>query len=238
MIHRPPYWRSGSQRRCGVPPSWTVVALAALAAGGCVQRRFLIRSNPPGAVVYVDKYEIGRTPVSHDFTYYGTREIRLVKDGYQTLTVQQPIPAPWYQVPPLDFVAENLIPGEIRDVRVLDYQLQPDVVVPKAQLMERAEGLRRGTQRSQPVGPAAAPAVEPSSLPPARPQPAWETLPGPATAPGRLPPPGVSGAVPPGYAPPPGLAPPTGPALGTPGGEPAFDAPLAPPRPTYNPPNY
>ena len=207
-----------------------------------MQRRFLIRSNPPGAVVYVDKsYEIGRTPVSHDFTYYGTREIRLVKDGYQTLTVQQPIPAPWYQVPPLDFFAENLIPGEIRDVRVLDYQMQPDVIVPKAQLMERAEGLRRGTQRSQPIAPVGtAPAVEPGSLPPARPQPTWETLPGPATQPGRLPPPSASrSAIPPGFAPPPGYTPPpAGPQLGAPGGEPAFDAPLTSPRPVYNPPNY
>ena len=59
-----------------------VVALAT----GCVQRRMTIRSNPPGALVYVDDYQIGSTPVSHDFVYYGTRKIRVVKDGYETLT--------------------------------------------------------------------------------------------------------------------------------------------------------
>lgn len=105
-----------------------------------------IRSNPPGALVYVDDQPtpIGTTPVSHDFIYYGTRKIRLIKDGYETLTVMQPIPAPWYEFPPIDFVAENLVPGQIRDQRIMDFQLKPQMVVPTDQLMSRAEDLRRG----------------------------------------------------------------------------------------------
>ena len=97
-----------------------VALLAALTATGCVQRRMTIRSSPPGALAYVDDYQIGTTPVSTDFIYYGTRKIRLVKDGYETLTVRQPFPLPWYQVFPLDFVTENIWPGEIRDERVVD----------------------------------------------------------------------------------------------------------------------
>ena len=125
-----------------------LVCLAALllcATGtGCVERRLLIRSNPPGALVRVDGYEIGTTPVSTPFIYYGTREIQLVKDGYETVTVKQPIPAPWYQYFPLDFVSENLVPGEIRDERVVDYQLVPQRIVPSDQLLNRADALRRG----------------------------------------------------------------------------------------------
>ncbi|NLX97876.1 MAG: PEGA domain-containing protein [Rhodopirellula sp.] len=109
---------------------------------GCVRRRMTIRTNPPGALVYVDDYEIGTTPVSTNFTYYGTRKIRLVKEGYETLTVMQPIPAPWYQFPPFDFVSENLVPGEIRDRRDFTFQLRPQVVVPVDQLRGRAEELR------------------------------------------------------------------------------------------------
>ena len=112
------------------------------ASAGCVQRRMMIRSNPPGALVYVDDYEIGTTPVSHNFTYYGTRKIRLVKDGYETLTLMQPIPTPWYEIPPLDFCLENLVPGELRDHRTLDYQLRPQMVVPPDELLGRAEALR------------------------------------------------------------------------------------------------
>jgi hypothetical protein len=51
----------------------------------------LLRSNPPGATVYVDNQLIGVTPCATDFTYYGTREVRLVKPGFETLTVNQPI---------------------------------------------------------------------------------------------------------------------------------------------------
>ncbi len=96
-------------------------------------------------MVYVDEYEVGTTPVARKFTYYGARKIRLVKDGYETLTVMQPIRAPWYQIPPLDFVTENLIPWKIRDYRELNYRMTPQMVVPTEQLLGRAESLRRGT---------------------------------------------------------------------------------------------
>ena len=110
--------------------------------GGCVRRRMTIRSNPPNAVVYVDNYQIGTTPVSTNFIHYGTRNIRIVKDGYETLTVEQPIPAPWYQIPPIDFVSEILTPTEIRDHRTLNYQLVPQRIVPPDELRSRAEDLR------------------------------------------------------------------------------------------------
>lgn len=70
--------RSG---RAAVVCCCLLAGAAVAAAGGCVQRRMTVRSNPPGALVYVDDYQIGTTPVSTDFIYYGTRKIRLVKDG-------------------------------------------------------------------------------------------------------------------------------------------------------------
>lgn len=127
---------------------------------GCVHRRMTIRTNPPGAVAYVDDYEIGTTPVSTDFVYYGTRKIRLVKDGCETMTVMQRVRPPWYQVPPLDFVTENLVPCKIRDHRTLDYTLNPQMVVPTEQLLQRAEGLRARSQASAATVPSA-PAVMP-----------------------------------------------------------------------------
>ena len=137
---------------------WALLGLIlCLCHTGCVQRRMTIRSNPPGALVYVDDQPtpIGTTPVSHDFIYYGTRKVRLIKDGYETLTVMQPIPAPWYEFPPIDFVAENFVPGQIRDQRTMDFQLKPQMVVPTEQLLSRAEDLRRGVHAT--AGVAAAP---------------------------------------------------------------------------------
>ncbi|MFM7737868.1 MAG: PEGA domain-containing protein, partial [Planctomycetota bacterium] len=71
---------------------WLFVCLVLLLLAnnsGCVQRRMLIRSQPEGAMVTIDRQAIGQTPVSVPFTYYGTREIQLEKDGYQTIQVRQ-----------------------------------------------------------------------------------------------------------------------------------------------------
>ena len=63
---------------------------------GCVERRYTIRSDPPGATVIVNGEEIGPSPASKSFVYYGDREITLMLDGYETKTVIQPIKAPWW----------------------------------------------------------------------------------------------------------------------------------------------
>lgn len=123
-------------------PFLAIILAATIVAPGCVQRRMTIRSNPPGALVYVDDYELGTTPVSHDFVYYGTRNIKLVKDGYETLTVRQPFPVPWYQYFPLDFVTENLLPWEVRDERVVDLAMVPAASVPAESVVARAEQAR------------------------------------------------------------------------------------------------
>ena len=99
-----------------------------------------------GALVYVDDNEVGLTPVAISPIYYGNRKIRLVKDGYETQEFIQSVPPPWYEIPPLDFFSENVVPGKIRDVRTYDYQLYPQTVVPQEDLLTKAEGLRRGTQ--------------------------------------------------------------------------------------------
>jgi len=105
----------------------------------------MVRSNPTGAMVYLDNQPIGTTPCATDFIYYGTREVRLVKVGYETLTVNQPIPAPWYQIPPLDFFSEVLLPRKIQDYRTVSFHMQPQVIVPTEQLLARAEQLRQST---------------------------------------------------------------------------------------------
>ena len=186
-------------------------------AAGCVERRMTVRSNPPGAAVYVDDYQIGTTPVAVNYTYYGTRKIRLVKDGFETLTVYQPMPAPWYQYFGIDFFSENIWPGKIRDERSYDYQMSPIVMVPNDQLLNRAEQLR-SNGRAIPAA-----AVEPIVTGPATGVPPIETLPAPGTLPpaDSLPPPGT-------YPQPSTLSPPINSA-------PINSAPLLPPSGTYTP---
>jgi len=139
--------------------------LIVILLSGCVQRRLTISSNPPGAIVKVDDVEIGRTPVSTGFTYYGTRKIQLAKAGYETLTVLQPVPTPWYQWPGIDFVSEHFVPGKIHDDRLFSYNLEPAVTVPTDQLLERAQELRQQSvapdANSLPVETVPTPSVSP-----------------------------------------------------------------------------
>ena len=121
---------------------------------GCVQRRLLIRSNPEGALVSVDHQIVGHTPVAVPFSYYGTRLIKLEKDGYETSVVKQRVNAPWYAYPPIGFFVDNLAFREVRDSRVLDFQLSPRLQVNEQQLLNSANQLRQEVQRDMLVAPA------------------------------------------------------------------------------------
>lgn len=84
-----------------------------------------IESNPAGALVLLDGKEVGYTPVSADFTYYGTREVTLIKDGYQTQTFPARLQTPWYQHIPLDFFSDNFSPHQVTNRHRFQYQLMP-----------------------------------------------------------------------------------------------------------------
>lgn len=165
-----------------------IIALFAPATG-CVRRRLNVRTNPPGALVYVDNQQIGTTPCSVDFTYYGTREIRLIKPGYETLTVNQPIPTPWYEYPPLDFISENLVATKIRDNRTVTYNLAPQIVVPPQQLVDRANQLRQDALQYPVAQAGASIPLSPAPLMPATPAASVSGPPSPALAP--VPPPAL-----------------------------------------------
>lgn len=125
-----------------------IVATLPLATG-CVERRFVIESDPPGALVLVNGQPLGSSPADGHFVYYGNYTFTLIKDGFETLHVDQMIRSPWYQIPPLDFISENLYPGKLEDVRRFRYALQPAAQVNTQQLLQQAEALRgRGQQIS------------------------------------------------------------------------------------------
>jgi hypothetical protein len=162
-----------------------------LPATGCLRRRLTVRTNPPGAQVFVDDQEIGTTPCSASFVYYGTRKVTVMKDGYKTETVFQKLNAPWYEFPGLDFVSENLYPREIRDERIVDIELSPEQIVPQQKLLDRAQSLRDGA-RSGVITPAISNVVESrppgetgvpgQGLPGSQPLP-YEPLPAPPASP-------------------------------------------------------
>ncbi len=119
-----------------------ILALLGLALAGCVERRYTIRSEPPGALLIVNGEEVGTTPVSRPFTFYGDRSIRLQAEGYETLDVVQPINAPYYDNLLTEFFTENLVPFTLRDERAFNYTMIPLKPTDPNGLLDRAEALR------------------------------------------------------------------------------------------------
>jgi PEGA domain len=118
------------------------VMLAIVGLSGCVERRYTIRTDPPGALVIANGEEIGVTPVSKAYTYYGIRRFRILREGYDTLDIDQPFEPPWYDNYLTEFFTENVIPYTFRDERTLTYKLSTEKQADKVPLTERAEALR------------------------------------------------------------------------------------------------
>lgn len=127
---------------------------------GCVERRMVINSDPPGAVVLRNGQPLGATPVDDHFIYYGTYNFTLIKEGYETLNVQEKVKAPWYEWFPLDFISENLVPYPIVDVRRFNYKLQPRTVPPTQQILTDSQLLRSKGQALEAPPPQQPPAPQ------------------------------------------------------------------------------
>lgn len=132
---------------------FVVVAVTAALLTGCVERRMVITSDPPADLVLINNHPVSAAPADYGFVYYGTYKITLIKEGYQTLVVEQKVPTPWYEYMPLDFVSENLWPRRIEDVHRFHYQLCPLETVQTDPLLSEAERLRsRGRTLPQSEG--------------------------------------------------------------------------------------
>ncbi|HEX4055852.1 MAG TPA: PEGA domain-containing protein [Tepidisphaeraceae bacterium] len=111
--------------------------------GGCVERILTMQSNPPGALVYLNGQEMGRTPVERDFTWYGTYDVVVRHEGYETIKKAEPVIAPIYEWIPLDLISE-ILPIPLKDHRTFTYDLKPLPAATEVSpgLMIRAEQLR------------------------------------------------------------------------------------------------
>ena len=136
-----------------------LVAATLLSAGGsgCVQRTLTVRTDPPGALVFMNDQEIGRTPVTRNFTWYGVYDVEIRAAGYESIKTTSPVIAPWWQWVPLDLFAEFL---PLTDHHELGFTLrrpnerdeEADLLVRRAeQLGTELEGTRKAT--TQPTTP-------------------------------------------------------------------------------------
>jgi hypothetical protein len=138
-------------------------ALWCVGAVGCVQRTITITSEPPGALVWLNDREIGRTPVDVEFLHYGTYDVRLQLAGHEPLMTRGDAMPPWWDNVGLDFFAE-MVPGARSDV-AWHYVLAPAANDPEA-LVQRANDLRAKALEGMTELPHEAPETERESAEP------------------------------------------------------------------------
>jgi len=121
------------------------LAAAALSQAGCVERLLAIQSDPPGAVAYLDGEKVGTTPCEVPYTWYGTRLLVLELRGFNLVRREVVLNPPWWQIIPMDFITDILIPITIRDRLSVTYTLDPAPASPEEvdAVLERAAELRK-----------------------------------------------------------------------------------------------
>ncbi len=113
-----------------------------LAAAGCVERKLTINTNPAGAQVFLNDEEIGVSPVTTSFSWYGDYNITIRKQGCEMLQTRRKLNAPWYDLFPFDFVTQVLYPGRIVDSHEWSFDLKPQKEVGRQELIKAAEQIK------------------------------------------------------------------------------------------------
>ena len=118
------------------------VCLVTLALCGCVERQLTIRTEPTGAMVTLNDEQIGLSPVTLTFNWYGDYCVRASKDGYETLDTHRELKAPLHDWFPLDLFTQVLYPGRIVDSYEWTFDLEPRREPTREQLLQDAETLK------------------------------------------------------------------------------------------------
>jgi hypothetical protein len=139
-----------------------LIMAAVTTAIGCIDRRFVVESNVPGAQVFVNGRPIGPTPADTGWEYPGRYEFRVVAPGYEPLTKCELVKARWYDYAPFDFFVGVLWPFHIEDVRRFQFDLSPTRQVNVSEIEAKSEELRA---RVKQLPPSTVPDDPPGSLP-------------------------------------------------------------------------
>jgi hypothetical protein len=123
-----------------------VLSSGLLSITGCVERKLTINTNPAGAQVWLNDEEIGTSPVTVSFNWYGDYNVRISKQSCVTLVTHRKLESPWYDYFPFDFFAGCLYPGRIVDSYEWSFDLAPQKEMGRQDLIEAAEKIKDQTQ--------------------------------------------------------------------------------------------
>ena len=126
--------------------------LALLLLGGCVERLVAVRSEPPGASVYLDDEKVGETPCEIEYIWYGERELVVELRGHRSVREILTLRPPWWQFFPLDFITGVLVPFTITDRVEVNYTLERDLASEEEveSILKRAAELRDRLDKKKP----------------------------------------------------------------------------------------
>ena len=121
----------------------TVSLITFLFVTGCVERKLTINTSPQGALVTLNDEEIGTSPVTVSFEWYGDYWVRIRKDGYENLDTHRELKAPLHDYFPFDFFAQILNPNRTVDSYEWTFPLKPKKQISREELLKSAERLRK-----------------------------------------------------------------------------------------------
>jgi len=117
--------------------------ITAVTLGGCVERRLTINTEPEGAIVFLNDEEIGVSPVTVSFEWYGDYNVKINKEGYETLKTHRKLSGPWYDAFGFDFFVGVLYPNRIVDEYEWTFELEPKKEISREELIKKAGELKR-----------------------------------------------------------------------------------------------
>lgn len=119
------------------------ILIAGSLLGGCVERELTINTKPEGALVVLNDEEIGSSPVTVSFEWYGDYYVRISKPGFETLNTHRELKGPWYDHFPFDFFAQIVNPNRIVDSYEWSFELSPKKEITREELIRNAEALKK-----------------------------------------------------------------------------------------------
>lgn len=108
---------------------------------GCVERKLTIVTEPAGALVSLNDEEIGTSPVTVGFEWYGDYNIRLSKEGYITTSTHRSLQRPLRDRFPFDLLDDMF--RTRTDEYSWNFKLEPYEAPDKEELIDRAISLRK-----------------------------------------------------------------------------------------------
>ncbi len=135
--------------KCNLFALIVVSLIAPIVLGGCVERRLTINTEPQGALVTLNDEEIGISPVTVSFEWYGDYNVAIRKEGFETLKTHRKREGPWYDKFPFDFFAQVLNSKRIVDSYEWTFELAPQEEPTREELIQDALELKKQQAENQ-----------------------------------------------------------------------------------------